>query len=150
MDSPHPKIIRHKILDTIAKFIEKHACHKEAFSLKQPKVLKIYAGNWASGCSKKSNLVSQFSNVIHNLNFQIKHLNCVLEEIVDIAKELPNFEIIKSIPEIADKLASRILAEISDIDRFNNVSQLVAYAGIDPAIYQSGQMSGLHLKISKR
>ena len=113
-------------------------------------MLKEYAENCASGCGKKSYLVSQFSNVIHTLNSQIKHLDFVLEEIVEIAKKLPNFEIIKSIPGIADNLASRILAEIGDIERFNNASQLVAYAGIDPAIYQSGQISGLHLKISKK
>lgn len=39
---------------------------------------------------------------------------------------------------------------IGDIKRFNNASQLVAYSGIDPQIYQSGQISGLHLKISKK
>ena len=150
LEYPHPEMIRHKRLDTIAKFIEKHTCHKETFSLKQAKVLKEYAENCASGCSKNSYLVNQFSNVIHTLNSQIKHLDYVLDEIIEIAKKLPNFEIIKSIPGIADNLASRILAEIGDIERFNNASQLIAYAGIDPAIYQSGQISGLHLKISKK
>ena len=120
LEYPHPEMIRHKRLDTIAKFIEKHTCHKETFSLKQAKVLKEYAENCASGCSKNSYLVNQFSNVIHTLNSQIKHLDYVLDEIIEIAKKLPNFEIIKS------------------------------YAGIDPAIYQSGQISGLHLKISKK
>ena len=150
LEYPHPEMIRHKRLDTIAKFIEKHTCHKETFSLKQAKVLKEYAENCASGCSKNSYLVNQFSNVIHTLNSQIKHLDYVLDEIIEIAKKLPNFEIIKSVPGIADNLASRILAEIGDIERFNNGSQLIAYAGIDPAIYQSGQISGLHLKISKK
>ena len=150
LEYPHPEIIRHKRLDTIAKFIEKHTCHKEAFSLKQAKMLKEYAENCAYGCGNKSYLVNQFSNVIYTLNSQIKHLDSVLDEIIEIAKKLPNFEIIKSIPGIADNLASRILAEIGDVERFNNASQLVAYAGIDPAIYQSGQISGLHLKISKK
>ena len=95
-------------------------------------------------------MVSQFDTVIHNLNVQIKHLEIELNEIVELAKNLPNYEIIKSIPGIAENLSSRILAEIGDIDRFDNASQLVAYAGIDPQIYQSGQISGLHLKISKK
>ena len=130
LEYPHPEIIRKKRLDTIAKFIEKHTCHKGSFSLKQAQALKDYAENCASGCSYKSYLVSQFDTVIHTLNSQIKHLETTLDEIVD--------------------LASRILAEIGDIDRFDNASQLVAYAGIDPQIYQSGQISGLHLKISKK
>ncbi|MCR5705676.1 MAG: IS110 family transposase [Acholeplasmatales bacterium] len=150
LEYSHPEIIRKKRLDTIAKFIEKHTCHKEAFSLKQAQALKDYAENCASGCSYKSYLVSQFDTVIHNLNAQIKHLEIALDEIVELAKNLPNYEIIKSIPGIGSNLTSRILAELGDIDRFDNASQLVAYAGIDPQIYQSGQISGLHLKISKK
>jgi hypothetical protein len=150
MEYSHPDIIRHKRLDTIAKYLEKNTCHKEAFCIKQAKVLKEYAENCASGCRRNSYLVNQFNVVVHTLNSQIKHIELVMDEVIEIAKKLPNFEIIKSIPGIADNLASRILAEIGDIDRFNNASQLVAYAGIDPAIYQSGQISGLHLKISKK
>ncbi len=65
-------------------------------------------------------------------------------------KTLPNYDSIRSIPGIGNNLAGRILAEIGEVNRFNNASQLVAYAGIDPQIYQSGQISGLHLKISKK
>ena len=150
LEYSHPEIIRKKRLDTIAKFIEKHTRHKEAFSIRQAKVLKEYAENCASGCSSKSYLVRQFDTVIHNLNSQMKHLDNILDEIVEIAKTLPEYECIRSIPGIGDNLATRILAELGDIKRFNNGIQLVAYAGIDPQIYQSGQMSGLHLKISKK
>lgn len=150
LEYSHPEIIRKRRLDTIAKFLEKHTCHKEAYCIRQAQTLKEYAENCASGCSSKSYLVRQFDTVIHNLNAQIKHLEIVLEEIVELAKTLPNYDSIKSIPGIGDNLAARILAEIGDIERFNNASQLVAYSGIDPQIYQSGQISGLHLKISKK
>lgn len=150
LEYSHPETIRKRRLDTIAKFLEKHTCHKEAYCIRQAQTLKEYAENCASGCSSKSYLVRQFDTVIHNLNAQIKHLEIVLEEIVELAKTLPNYDSIKSIPGIGDNLAARILAEIGDIERFNNASQLVAYSGIDPQIYQSGQISGLHLKISKK
>lgn len=150
LEYSHPEIIRKRRLDTIAKFLEKHTYHKEAYCIRQAQTLKEYAENCASGCSSKSYLVRQFDTVIHNLNAQIKHLEIVLEEIVELAKTLPNYDSIKSIPGIGDNLAARILAEIGDIERFNNASQLVAYSGIDPQIYQSGQISGLHLKISKK
>lgn len=150
LEYSHPELIRKRRLDTIAKFLEKHTCHKESYCIRQAQTLKEYAENCASGCSSKSYLVSQFDTVIHNLNAQIKHLEMVLDEIVELAKTLPNYDSIKSIPGIGDNLAARILAEIGDISRFNNASQLVAYSGIDPQIYQSGQISGLHLKISKK
>lgn len=150
MGYSHPELIRKRRLDSIAKFLEKHTCHKEAYCIRQAQALKEYAENCASGCSSKSYLVNQFDIVIHNLNAQIKHLDNVLDEIIELAKTLPNYEYIRSIDGIGDNLAARILAEIGDISRFNNASQLVAYAGIDPQIYQSGQISGLHLKISKK
>ena len=150
LEYSHPEIIRKRRLDTIAKFLEKHTCHTEVYCIRQAQTIKEYAENCASGCSSKSYLVNQFDTVIHNLNAQIKHLKIVLEEIVELAKTLPNYDSIKSIPGIGDNLAARILAEIGDVLRFNNASQLVAFSGIDPQIYQSGQISGLHLKISKK
>lgn len=150
LEYSHPEIIRKRRLDTIAKFLEKKTCHKEAYSLRQAQIIKEYAENCASGCSSKSYLVNQFDTVIHNLNAQIKHLQIVLEEIIELAKTLPNYDSIASIPGIGENLAARILAEIGDISRFNNASQLVAFFGVDPQIYQSGQVSGLHLRISKK
>lgn len=150
LEYSHPEIIRKRRLDTIAKFLEKKTCHKEAYSLRQAQIIKEYAENCASGCSSKSYLVNQFDTVIHNLNAQIKHLQIVLEEIIELAKTLPNYDSIASIPGIGENLAARILAEIGDISRFNNASQLVAFSGADPQIYQSGQVSGLHLRISKK
>lgn len=150
LEYSHPEMIRKRRLDTIAKFLEKHTCHKEAYCIRQAQIIKEYAENCASGCSSKSYLVNQFDTVIHNLNAQIKHLQIVLEEIIELAKTLPNYDSIASIPCIGENLAARILAEIGDISRFNNVSQLVAFSGVDPQIYQSGQVSGLHLRISKK
>ena len=37
-----------------------------------------------------------------------------------------------------------------DISRFPRARSLVAYAGIDPNVYQSGENDGLHLKITKK
>ena len=150
IEFPHPDFIRKRRLDTIAKFLEKKTCHKEAYCLRQAQILKEYAYNCASGCSSKSIIVNQFDTVMHTLNAQIKNLEYTLDDIIEIAEGLQNYELIRSIPGIGDNLAARILAEIGDIERFNNASQLVAYAGIDPQIYQSGQIAGLHLKISKK
>lgn len=150
LEYSHPEMLRKRRLDTISSFIGKHTCHKEAFCQRQGQILKEYANNCASGCSVNSYLVKQFDSVIHTLDGQISHLESTLNEIISIAKTLPNFEYLKSIPGIGENLAARILAEIGDISRFSNSSKLIAYAGIDPNIYQSGEISGLHLKISKK
>ena len=46
--------------------------------------------------------------------------------------------------------AATIYAEIGDIHRFPNLESLVAYAGIDPTIFSSGEFEGTQRHISKR
>ena len=42
-----------------------------------------------------------------------------------------------------------ILSEIGNINKFSSADKLLAFAGLDPSVYQSGQYEA-NLKISKR
>ena len=55
-----------------------------------------------------------------------------------------------TIPGISTTLAATILGEIGDIHRFPSLKQLVAYAGLDPTIHQSGQFQATRARLSKR
>ena len=55
-----------------------------------------------------------------------------------------------SIPGINTILAAGILSEINNIDNFNNADQLVAYAGLDPIVYESGTYKAKNTRISKK
>jgi transposase len=57
---------------------------------------------------------------------------------------------IMSIPGIADILGPTILGEIGNVNRFSNVKKLVAFAGLDPIVSQSGRFENKSGKISKR
>jgi transposase len=57
---------------------------------------------------------------------------------------------ITSIPGIGLVTGAAILAEIGDVSRFDNVEKLVAYAGIDPSVYQTGQFQATKAHMSKR
>src|SRR3972149_4109054 len=57
---------------------------------------------------------------------------------------------IMSIPGIVDILGPTILGEIGIIERFSNVKKLVAFAGLDPVVNQSGRFENKSGKISKR
>ena len=45
--------------------------------------------------------------------------------------------------------AARFIAEVSNVNRFNSSKALVAFAGTDPNIDQSGKQDGKHLSITK-
>jgi len=57
---------------------------------------------------------------------------------------------ITSISGINEILGAVILGEIGDIRRFSSSRKLMAYAGLDPSINQSGKMEGTGGRISKR
>lgn len=57
---------------------------------------------------------------------------------------------ITTIPGIGPVCAAVILGEIGDFARFDSPSKLVAFAGYDPSVYESGEFSGSNNRISKR
>lgn len=57
---------------------------------------------------------------------------------------------ITSIPGIGNLLGAVIVSEIGDISRFSNLSKLVAFAGIDPIVRQSGDFIAKKTHMSKR
>lgn len=76
--------------------------------------------------------------LIESIQHYDKQINQVQEEINLLMIELNSP--ITSIPGIGSRLGAIILAEIKNIHNFKNPNQLQAFAGLDPAIYQSGQI----------
>lgn len=59
-------------------------------------------------------------------------------------------QVITTIPGIGNILGAIILSEIGDIHRFDSPAKLVAFAGLDVKVNQSGEFTGTKNKISKR
>ncbi|MFF2484756.1 IS110 family transposase [Paenibacillus sp. NPDC058071] len=71
-------------------------------------------------------------------------------QIQEAAKEIPEVELLKTIPGIGNKLAATLIAEIGDAKQFEGPKQLVAYAGLDPSVHSSGQFTASSTRITKR
>lgn len=59
-------------------------------------------------------------------------------------------KIITSITGIGTITGAMIIAEIGDINNFKSADQLLAFAGLDPSVYESGKFESEHNKPSKR
>jgi transposase len=79
------------------------------------------------------------------LHEQIAQLDAALAELMD---QIPQY--ITSIPGIGLATGAAILGEIGDVHRFESADKLVAYAGIDPTVYQTGQFQASEAHMSKR
>lgn len=87
---------------------------------------------------------------IHMLLQYKEHLSRLAAEIDALAKEVEEYELIKSIPGIGEKIAATIISEIGEIERFSHPKKLVAFAGIDPSVFESGKFRATINRITKR
>ncbi|MFD0846229.1 IS110 family transposase [Streptococcus saliviloxodontae] len=62
----------------------------------------------------------------------------VLDEMVTLAQPLPEYDILLSIPGIAETTATSLIGELGDIRRFQSANQINAFIGIDLRHYESG------------
>ncbi|MDX8368060.1 IS110 family transposase [Cytobacillus sp. IB215665] len=97
----------------------------------------------------QSNLVT-LKMYIQMLLQQREFLNILEQEIESLAMQFEEYEILTSIPGIGTKIAATLISEIGDVAQFSHPKKLVAYAGIDPRVYQSGQFTATINRITKR
>jgi transposase len=141
------------------------ASSKETIAKKIKELCKSRSKQWAySQAEKLWTAASQnpfqknlyYSHIL-SLNMYIqmlleykKHLSKLENEIDALAKGIEEYKIIQSIPGIGEKIAATIISEIGEIDRFNHPKKLVAFAGIDPSVFESGTFKGTQNRITKR
>ena len=89
------------------------------------------------------------------LKHTIRRIGDLDAEIEEIEKEISSLmdEIqspITSIPGMGIRMGAMILAEIGDFSCFDSADKILAYAGMSPSIYQSGQLNNSHSHMEKR
>ena len=121
---------------------------KGRFGIGKAQEIKEYATKSFGISFAKETFSFQIKQIINQISFIESQLKELEKEITNILKTL-NSEI-TTITGIGDILGASILGEIGDISRFEKASQLVAFAGLDVAINQSGEFTGTEMKITKR
>ena len=99
------------------------------------------------GNSDKS-LSIQVTHSIEQIELLDRQLEQIESEMSDIVHSLDS--VIMTIPGIGAINGGMILGEIGDISRFTSPSKLLAFAGLDPSVYQSGNFEAKHTRMSKR
>ncbi|MCT2908108.1 IS110 family transposase [Schleiferilactobacillus harbinensis] len=99
-----------------------------------------------SAAPTEINQVTYLAGELIRLSAQKQH---IINEMLDLAKELPELDILKSLPGVADTSAVTLLAEFGDLHRFQTTNQINSYVGIDLRHYESGNYEAAD-HISKR
>ena len=83
--------------------------------------------------------------LIGELDAEIKEIENAIRDIVDEINSP-----ILSIPGISYRMGAMIIAEIGDFNNFSSPDKILAYAGLSPSTYQSGQLTSTHSHMEKR
>ena len=84
-------------------------------------------------------------HLIEVLSVEIDEIEAAINAIMDML-DSP----ITTIPGLKNRMGAMILAEIGDFSRFDNPDQILAYAGLSPSTYQSGQLVSSYAHMEKR
>lgn len=98
--------------------------------------------------SSDSSISIQITQAIELIELLDRQVDEVESEMSAIMLSLNS--VIMTIPGINTVNGGMILAEIGDITRFSNPSKVLAFAGLDPAVYQSGNFNANNTRMSKR
>lgn len=149
---PHADIIKEKRIDALANNLYKSSKNGCSYNkcLSKAKKIKGLANNSYPGIDVDSYEVNNLINIVDVISYNGSKLNDVKQDIVKLARQTPYFNIINSIYGIGETSTAQIIAELGDINRFENIKQLNAFCGLDPTIIQSGKSINYHGPISKR
>lgn len=84
--------------------------------------------------------------LIRELTVEIDEIEAAIRRIMDEEIRSP----ILTIPGISYRMGAMILAEIGDFSRFDSADRILAYAGMSPSTYQSGQLDNCYSHMEKR
>lgn len=83
--------------------------------------------------------------LIRELDAEIDEIESSIQHIMDEIHSP-----ITTIPGIGTRMGAMILAEVGDFSRFDSPDKILAYAGLSPSTYQSGQLTNCYAHMEKR
>ena len=143
---PHADIISNTRIDALQNFFKKSNFR---YWKRKANIVKEYALKSYPSVNMNDESVSKLSQLARLIDNYQKEIETIKYKLVFLAKKSKYFESINSIFGIGEFTTSIIIAELGDINRFNNIKELTAYCGLDPSIKQSGRSIDIHGPISK-
>ena len=83
--------------------------------------------------------------LIRELDSEIEEVETVIQDIMENLHSP-----ITTIPGIGFRMGAMILAEVGDFSRFDSPDKVLAFAGLSPSTYQSGQLNSCYAHMEKR
>lgn len=143
---PIPQMVLDASLEELA--VSFHASNKgKEWHLKKAALIKEVVRESPQVHAAQQTVLVYYVDLILHMQDTLTDIRAQMHE---LARLSPHYELLCSVPGIGEVTAAVILSEIGDISRFHSKKQLIAYAGLDPSVFQSGKFTAKNSKISKR
>ena len=90
------------------------------------------------------------TSAVEGLMAVMKQRAAVKKEVINLAQQLPEYHCVLSMFGVGEITAAQLMAELGDVRNFANRGSIVAFAGIDPEVNQSGKQNRESNPSSKR
>lgn len=144
---PSARFIRASNAKVIAEALERCGRGRRV-SINADEIIKAAKNSIASDSLAKELILPEKISLLLHLMEQLDKITDILCNLCE-SIAIQELEIITSIDGISNSTGAAFLAEIGDISNFSSHKSLIAFAGIDPTVYQSGKFQGTS-RISKR
>ena len=135
-------------------FIERYRkwCKRNRYNFSETKAADVYKQslNHITTMPKNDSTKLLITQAIAQLNAVSHTIEIFRAELFRLAKTLPEYPIVMAMYGVGETLGSQLMAEIGDVNRFENRGSIVAFAGVDPKVSQSGKYEADGLPVSKR
>jgi transposase len=127
-------------------------CKRKGYHFSKTKSEDVYcssAGHFPT-LPKNNNTKLLIISAANALTEAQKVLMVIKAEVIRLAKLMPEYDAVIAMYGVGDITAAQLMAELGDIRRFENRGSIIAFAGIDPEVNQSGKMKSESNPATKR
>ena len=127
-------------------------CKRKGYHFSTEKALDLYAGSCGhfTTLPKNDNTKLLITTAAQQLLAGKTTLAALRTEMTRLAKQLPEYDTVRAMYGVGETTAAQLMAEIGDVRRFPRRSSIVGFAGVDPAVDQSGKHSAKSVPTTKR
>jgi transposase len=116
-------------------------CKRKDYHFSAEKAADLYAASCGhiTTLPKNDNTKLVMTIAARELTAAKETLAVMRNEMLGLAKQLPEYDTVLAMYGVGAITAAQLIAEIGDVRRFPRRSSLVGFAGVDPAVNQSGK-----------
>ncbi len=144
---PSARLVRGAKLKAIAKALRQPSVGNK-LTLTAEEIMKAAQRSVATVSPAKEIIVRGKIATLFHLQERLAEVTKLLTDLCQRTK-LEDLDILRSIKGVGPATAAPFLAEMGEVKSYSSHKKIIAYAGIDPSVHQSGQFIGMS-KLSKR